>query len=142
MTSIRKFKGFELSLIKGLALSVGTQVSKRGRAAYNMKDKKIKAIGYIKAPTGRIKEANPNPEVQEEKIKVYAESEGLDLVRVYREKVLGCNIVNKDELDQIYKDISEGNADTILIYKGGRITRWWSINRLNKEEYQGSSEEI
>ena len=71
-----------------------------------MKDKKIKAIGYIKAPTGRIKEANPNLEVQEKKIKVYAESEGLDLVRIYREKVLGCNIVNKDELVFFYwKDI-------------------------------------
>ena len=80
--------------------------------------------------------------MQEKKIKVYAESEGLDLVRIYREKVLGCNIVNKDELDQIYRDISEGNADTILIYKGDRVTRWWSINRLNKEEYEGGSEEI
>ena len=109
---------------------------------YNMKDKKIKAIGYIKAPTGRIKNVNPNPEAQEEEIKAYAESEGLDLVRVYREKVLGGNIVNKDELDQIYKDINEGNADTILIYKGDRITRRWSINRLNKEEDEGDSEEI
>ncbi|MEW6614840.1 MAG: recombinase family protein [Thermodesulfobacteriota bacterium] len=107
-----------------------------------MKYRKIKAVGYIKAYTGRIKEENPSPEVQEEKIKVYAESEGLDLVRVYREKVLGNNIVNKDELDQIYKDISEGNADTILIYKGDRITRRWSINRLNKEKYEGDSEEI
>ncbi|MBI4621259.1 MAG: recombinase family protein [Desulfobacterales bacterium] len=107
-----------------------------------MKDKKIRAVGYIKAPTGRVKEVNPNPEAQEEKIKVYAESEGLDMVRVYREKVLGSNIVNKDELDQIYRDISEGNADTILIYKGDRVTRRWSINRLNKEKYEGDSEEI
>ena len=107
-----------------------------------MKDKKIKAIGYIKAPTGRIKEINPNPEVQEEDIKVYAESEGLDLVRVYREKVLGGNIVNEDELDQIYKDISKGDADTILIYKRGRLTRRWSINRVNKEEHRGDLEEI
>ena len=107
-----------------------------------MKDKKIKAVGYIKAPTGRIKETNPSPEVQEEGIKAYAESQGLDLVRVYREKVLGSNVVNKDELDQIYKDISEGDADTILIYKGGRVTRRWSINRLNKEEHKRDSEEI
>lgn len=106
-----------------------------------MEGVKAKAIGYIKASTGRVGRVNPDPEQQEAEIKAYAESEGLELVRVYREKVLGGNIVNQDELDQMYTDIREGNAATILIYKGNRITKRWSMNRFKTEESEGDQEE-
>jgi len=94
---------------------------------------KTKAIGYIKAFSGRMKGVNLALKEQEEQIKAYAEVQGLELVKIYREKTLGGNITNIDELDQMYRDIREGNADTILIFKGDRMTRRWSINRLNTE---------
>jgi len=99
-----------------------------------MKDKKVRAIGYIRASSSKLKVKDLSPEEQEEQIKVYAEAEGFELVKTYREKVLGSNIVNQDELNGIYKDVSEGNADIILVYKGDKITKRWSINRLNKKE--------
>ncbi|MFH1625377.1 MAG: recombinase family protein [Pseudomonadota bacterium] len=106
-----------------------------------MGDPKAKAIGYIKASTGRVGRVNPDPEDQEAEIKAYAEAEGLELVRVYREKVLGGNIVNKEELEELYRDIREGYAGTVLIYKGDRITRRWSMHRFKTEKSEGDLEE-
>ena len=93
-----------------------------------------KVIGYIRATPSGIKGADKSAEDQVEELKAYAETEGLELIKVYREKVLGGNITNQDELNEMYREISEGKADTILMYKGGRITRRWSFQLLNKEK--------
>ena len=99
-----------------------------------MNNVRRKVIGFIRANPGGKKGADKSPEEQAEEIKAYAEAEGLELIKIYREKVLGGNIANQDELNEMYKEISEGRADTILMYKGGRITRRWSFQLLNKEK--------
>ena len=94
---------------------------------------RTKAIGYIKIVTGPTKGRDISTEDQEKELRAYAEAKGLELVGIYREKALGGTIVNKDEIDGIYTDIREGNAETILIYKGGRITKRWSFDRIRTE---------
>ena len=107
-----------------------------------MGDIKKKAIGYIRASIGGMKGADISSEEKEKELKAYAEAEGMELIGVYKEKTLGGSITNQDELKEMYRDISEGKADTILMYKGDKITRRWSFHLLDKERSKEDPEKM
>ena len=89
------------------------------------KPKKTKAVGYIRVSTKQqAAEDRLGIEAQKQAIQTYADREGYEIVRWYKDEISGVK-ENRDALDEILFGVDMDNlgAKAVIAYKSDRIAR-------------------
>ena len=89
------------------------------------KPKKIRAVGYIRVSTKQqAAEDRLGIEAQKQAIQTYADREGYEIVRWYKDEISGVK-ENRDALDEILfgVDMDDLGAKAVIAYKSDRIAR-------------------
>jgi site-specific DNA recombinase len=84
---------------------------------------KLKAAGYARVSTDEQVAEGVSLENQESRIRAYAESQGWELLRIYREEGYSGRIMERPELQRMLQDIRAGGIGVVLVYKVDRLTR-------------------
>lgn len=85
--------------------------------------KPIRAAGYVRVSTDEQAMEGQSLENQSARIKAYAESQGWDLIEIYREEGYSGKVIDRPELSKLIENIKAGKFDVILVYKVDRLTR-------------------
>jgi len=83
----------------------------------------VRAAGYIRVSTDEQVAEGVSLENQEARIRAYAESQGWELLRIYREEGYSGRIMDRPELQRMLQDIRAGGIGVVLVYKVDRLTR-------------------
>ena len=89
------------------------------------KPKKTRAVGYIRVSTKQqAAEDRLGVEAQKQAIQTYADQEGYEIVRWYKDEISGVK-ENRDALDEILfgVDMDDLGAKAVIAYKSDRIAR-------------------
>lgn len=87
-------------------------------------EKAIKRIvGYVRVSTEEQASEGLSLDHQEGRIRAYAESQGWELLKIYREEGFSGKTKDRPELKNMIKDIEAGEIDCVLVYKVDRLTR-------------------
>ena len=82
-----------------------------------------RAVGYIRVSTEEQAIEGQSLDSQYARIKAYADSQGWDLIEVYREEGYSGKTIDRPELKRLIKTIAAGQIDVLLVYKVDRLTR-------------------
>jgi len=82
-----------------------------------------RVAGYVRVSSDEQVSEGVSLDNQEAKIRAYAESQGWDLVQVYREEGISGKIISRPQLNRMLQDIHAGGIDVVLVYKVDRLTR-------------------
>lgn len=83
----------------------------------------LKAVGYIRVSTDEQASEGQSLDNQLSRIRAYAESQGWDLVDVYREEGHSGKTTNRPELNRLIGDVRSDKVDIVLVYRVDRLTR-------------------
>jgi len=82
-----------------------------------------RAVGYIRVSTDEQSAEGQSLDNQAARISAYAESQGWDLVEIYREEGYSGKTTDRPELGRMIADIEAGKIDIVLVYRVDRLTR-------------------
>jgi site-specific DNA recombinase len=89
-----------------------------------MKDqRKIRAAGYIRVSTDEQASEGQSLDNQSARIRAFAESQGWDLITIYREEGFSGKVIDRPAMNNLLEDINSGKIDIVLVYKVDRLTR-------------------
>jgi site-specific DNA recombinase len=83
----------------------------------------IRAVGYIRVSTDEQANEGQSLDNQSARIKAYAESQGWELIGIYREEGYSGKVIERPELTRMIDDIKSGKINVVLVYKVDRLTR-------------------
>ncbi len=83
----------------------------------------IKAAGYIRVSTEEQAVEGQSLDSQEARIRAYAESQGWEIVEIYREEGYSGKTIDRPELKRLIQAIRASQIDILLVYRVDRLTR-------------------
>ncbi len=86
-------------------------------------DLPVNAVGYIRVSTDEQAAEGQSLDNQEARIRAYAESQGWEVVEIYREEGYSGKTIDRPELKRLTNAIAAGQIDVLLVYRVDRLTR-------------------
>jgi site-specific DNA recombinase len=83
----------------------------------------LKVDGYIRVSTEEQSTEGVSLVLQEEKIALYCELHGLDLVKIERDAGVSAKTMDRPGVVTVLDDLNHGVVDGVVIYKLDRLTR-------------------
>ncbi len=83
----------------------------------------MKAVGYIRVSTEEQAREGISLEVQEDKVKKYADLHNLDLVEVIRDEGKSGKDLNREGIQKVISLCKDRSVDHLVVYKMDRLTR-------------------
>jgi len=83
----------------------------------------MKAVGYIRVSTEEQAREGISLEVQEDKVKKYADLHNLDLVEVIRDEGKSGKDLNREGIQKVITLCKDRSVDHLVVYKMDRLTR-------------------
>ena len=99
-----------------------TQETSRHRQK-TVNTKNATVAGYIRVSTDEQVTEGQSLDNQLARIKAYANSQGWDLIEVYREEGYSGKSIERPEMSRMITDIKAGKFNVVLVYKVDRLTR-------------------
>jgi DNA invertase Pin-like site-specific DNA recombinase len=83
----------------------------------------LRVVGYIRVSTEEQSTEGVSLVLQEEKITLYCELHGLDLVKIERDAGVSAKTMDRPGVATVLDDLNRGLVDGVVIYKLDRLTR-------------------
>jgi DNA invertase Pin-like site-specific DNA recombinase len=83
----------------------------------------MKAVGYIRVSTEEQAREGISLEVQEDKVKKYADLHNLDLIEVIRDEGKSGKDLNREGIQKVITLCKDRSVDHLVVYKMDRLTR-------------------
>ena len=83
----------------------------------------IHSVGYVRVSTNEQTTEGQSLENQSNRISSYCQSQGWNLIEIFREEGVSGKTINRPKLNQLISGVKTGNIDVILVYKVDRLTR-------------------
>lgn len=93
------------------------------RRAAVIKDRPTRAIGYLRVSTAKQADHGVSLEAQEERIRLYAQMHGLELVRIETDAGESASSLDRPGLQRALAALETFEANAIIVVKLDRITR-------------------